>query len=100
MKPVKNGIPQESPTSSILTSFYLVGLLNIFKTSANLIMISDIYTYNYFIHISILINVDDGKLTISSLSLDTNNFMLAKAYQSQLDSPLIKIRENLYIILK
>ena len=49
---------------------------------------------------SILINVDDGKLTISSLSLDTNNFMLAKAYQSQLDSSLTKIRENSYIILK
>ena len=49
---------------------------------------------------SILINVDDGKLTISSLSLDTNNFMLVKAYQSQLDSSLTKIRENSYIILK
>ena len=50
MKPVKNGILQESPTSSILTSFYLVGLLNIFKTSANPIMISENYAYNYLIY--------------------------------------------------
>jgi len=80
MKPVKNSIPQESRTSLIYISFYLVDLLNIFKTLANHIMILENYAYNSLIHVSILIYVDDGKLTILSLSLDTNNFILAKAY--------------------
>ena len=80
MKPVKNSIPQESPTSLIYISFYLVDLLNIFKTLANHIMILENYAYNSLIYVSILIYVDDGKLTILSLSLDTNNFILAKAY--------------------
>jgi len=81
MKPVKNGISQESPISSILISFDSAGLLDIFETLANSIKIPENYVYNHPIHIFILIYVDDGKLTVSSHSLDTNNYVLTKAYQ-------------------
>ena len=43
-------------------------------------MISKNYVYNYFTYISILIYIDDRKLTISFYSLDTNNFMFVKTY--------------------
>jgi len=81
MKPVKNNIPQGSPISSILTSFYSTGLLDIFETPTNPIEIPENHAYNYPTHVSILMYVDDRKLTISSQSLDTNNYILAKAYQ-------------------
>ena len=81
MKPVKNGIPQESLISSILTFFYSIGLLNIFEIPTNSIKIPENYTCNHPTHISILMYVDDGKLTVSSYLLDTNNYVLAKAYQ-------------------
>ena len=81
MKPVKNGILQGSLISSILTSFYLVGLLNIFETPTNSIKISENYACNYPTYVSILMYVDDRKLTVSSQLLDTNNYILAKAYQ-------------------
>jgi len=81
MKPVKNGIPQESPISPILASFYSAGLLDIFETPTNPIEILENHACNHSTHVSILMYVDDGKLTISSQSLDTNNYILAKAYQ-------------------
>jgi len=81
MKLVKNNIPQGFPIFSILAFFYLVGLLNIFEILANSIVISENYAYNHFIHVSILIYIDNRKLIISSFSLDTNNFILAKTYQ-------------------
>ena len=81
MKPVKNGIPQESSISPILTSFYSVGLPDIFEIPTNPIEIPENHAYNYPTYVSILIYVDDGKLTVSSHSLDTNNYVLAKAYQ-------------------
>ena len=55
MKPVKNGIPQRFPISTILT---------IFETPANPIKIPENYAYNHPTHISILIYVDDRKLTV------------------------------------
>jgi len=81
MKPVKNGIPQGFPISLILTFFYLAGLLDIFETLTNPIKIPENHACNYPTHVSILMYVDDGKLTVSSQSLDTNNYILAKAYQ-------------------
>jgi len=81
MKPVKNSIPQGSLISSILASLYSTGLLDIFETPTNPIKILENHACNYPTHISILIYIDDGKLTISSHSLDINNYILAKAYQ-------------------
>jgi len=81
IKPVKNSIPQGSPISPILASFYSAGLLDIFKTSTNPIEISENSICNHSIYVSILIYVDDEKLTVFSYSLDTNNYVLAKAYQ-------------------
>ena len=66
MKPVKNGIPQGSPISPILASFYSAGLLDIFETPTNLIEIPENHVYNHSTHVSILMYVDDGKLTVSS----------------------------------
>jgi len=81
MKPVKNSIPQGSPISLILTFFYSAGLLDIFETPTNSIEISENHACNYPTHVSILIYIDNGKLTVSSHSLNTNNYVLAKAYQ-------------------
>jgi len=81
MKPVKNGIPQGSPISPILAFFYSAGLLNIFETPTNPIEIPENHTCNHPTYISILMYVDDGKLTVFSQLLDTNNYILAKAYQ-------------------
>jgi len=81
MKPVKNSISQESSIFSILISFYSAGLLDIFKILTNPIKILENYICNYSTHISILMYVDNRKLTVSSHLLDTNNYVLAKAYQ-------------------
>jgi len=81
MKPVKNDILQGFPISPILASFYSAGLLNIFETPANPIEIPENHACNHPTHISILMYIDDRKLTVSSQSLDTNNYILAKAYQ-------------------
>jgi len=66
MKPVKNGIPQGSPISPILASFYSVSLLDIFETPTNPIEIPENHICNYPTYVSILMYVDDGKLTVSS----------------------------------
>jgi len=81
MKPVKNGILQGSPISPILASFYSADLLDIFEIPINPIEIPENYVCNHPTYVSILMYVDDGKLTVSSQSLDTNNYILAKAYQ-------------------
>ena len=81
MKPVKNSIPQGSPISPILVFFYSAGLLDIFEISTNPIEILENHACNHPTHVSILMYVDDGKLTVSSQSLDTNNYILVKAYQ-------------------
>ena len=81
MKPVKNDIPQEFSIFPILTFFYSTDLLDIFETPTNPIEILENYACNHSTYVSILIYIDDGKLTISSYLLDTNNYVLAKAYQ-------------------
>ena len=52
-----------------------------FETSTNPIKIPENHIYNYPTYVSILIYIDNEKLTISSFSLDTNNHILTKAYQ-------------------
>jgi len=52
-----------------------------FETLTNPIKISENHACNYPTYVPILIYVDNGKLTVSSLSLDTNNYILTKAYQ-------------------
>ena len=81
MKPVKNGIPQGFPISLIFAFFYSAGLLNIFKTPTNPIKIPENHVCNHPTHVFILMYVDDEKLTVSSQSLDTNNYILTKTYQ-------------------
>jgi len=66
MKPVKNDIPQGSPIFPILASFYSAGLLDIFETLTNPIEIPENHACNHPTHVSILMYVDDGKLTVSS----------------------------------
>ena len=73
MKLVKNGIPQESSISPILSSFYSAGLPDIFETPTNSIKIPENHIYNYSIYIFILIYVDNRKLIVFSFFLDTNN---------------------------
>ena len=80
MKLVKNSILQKSPIFPILISFYSVGLLDIFETPTNPIEITENHACNHPTHISILMYIDNGKLTVFSLSLDINNYILAKAY--------------------
>ena len=80
MKSVKNSIPQVSSISPILAFFYSAGLLDIFETPTNPIEISENYIYSHPTHISILMYIDDGKLTVSSHLLDTNNYVLVKVY--------------------
>ena len=67
--------------SNILTSFYSAGLLTIFETLTNPIEILENHACNYPIYVSILMYVDNEKLTVFSQLLDTNNYILAKAYQ-------------------
>jgi len=81
MKPVKNGISQGFPISLILAFFYSVGLLDIFETLTNPIKIPENHAYIHPTYVSILMYVNNGKLTVSSQLLDTNNYILAKAYQ-------------------
>ena len=79
MNNIKNGISQGSPTSPILALLYLTGLLDLFKPNPNtdlqeLLLLDEPTTITLFIYI------DDGKLTISSKSLETNVKLLAVAY--------------------
>ena len=78
---VKNSISQGSSISPILIFFYSVGLLDIFEIPTYSIKIPENYAYNHPTHISILMYIDDEKLTVSFYLLDTNNYILVKAYQ-------------------
>ena len=60
--------------------YIIASLLNIFKTSTNLIIILENHTYDYSTYVYIFIYVNDGKLIISFFFLDINNFILTKAY--------------------
>ena len=76
-KLVKNGIPQGSPVSSILASFYLVGLLEVFQNKAIFFTPKNLKANKLF-NIEILMYVNNSKLTVSSTSIATNNILLVK----------------------
>jgi len=61
--------------------YVIASLLNIFKTSTNLIIILENHTYDYSTYVYIFIYINDGKLIISFFFLDINNSILTKAYQ-------------------
>jgi len=60
---------------------YSAGLLDIFETPTNLIKILENHACNHPTYISILMYVNNRKLTIFSHLLNTNNYVLAKTYQ-------------------
>ena len=77
MKHVENGIPQGSPISPILAVFYTAELLEQFKhnTPAN-----HNQNPNKTTDVHLLMYVDDGKLYVSSSSLEMNVEKLKEAY--------------------
>jgi len=79
-KLVKNGIPQGSPVSPILVSFYSAGLLEVFQ-DANALLIPEHLKAMKPTNIGILIYVDDCKLTVFSMSISSNITLLTEAYK-------------------
>ena len=79
MKRVENGIPQGSPVSPILATFYSAELLEIFtpteRRGQRLPLPDDPSETTLFMY------VDDGKLFVSSKSLETNVKILQTAYK-------------------
>ena len=78
MKPVDNGIPQGSPVSPILAAFYSAELLEKFNTPIQPPLRD--YNPSHPSPVSIIMYVDDGKIYVSSTSLQTNVILLANAY--------------------
>ena len=79
MTKVENGIPQGLPISLILASFYSAGLLDLFKKNPNS-HIQDPLLPDGPTITTLFMYVDDGKLTVSSKSLETNVKILSSAY--------------------
>ena len=79
MNNIENRISQGLPTSPILASLYLTGLLDLFKPNPNT-NLQELPLPDELITIILFIYVDDGKLTVSSKSLETNIKLLATAY--------------------
>jgi hypothetical protein len=79
MKPVKNGIPQGSPVSPILAAFYMAELIELFKhdNAAN----PNSITPSSPTETTMIMYVDDGKLYVSSKSLETNTIIIKLAYE-------------------
>ena len=76
MSHVENGIPQGSPVSPILAAYYTSDLFNLFRQNPTLSTpIPDKPT-----PVTLFMYVDDGKLTVSSRSLETNIALLQSAY--------------------
>jgi len=80
-KPVKNRIPQGSLVLSILASFYSADLLEVFQDKVIFSTPKNLEADKPS-DIGILIYIDNGKLTVSSISIATNNIFLAKAYKA------------------
>ena len=79
MLPVQNGIPQGSPVSPILAAFYSAELIEKFRilndpAPERLTFPSQPTATNMIMY------VDDGKLYVSSSSLETNTILLKLAY--------------------
>ena len=78
-KPVDNGIPQGSPVSPVLAAYYSAELLEKFAIPPEP-PLKD-YTPSHPSPINIIMYVDDGKIYVSSNSLQTNVILLANAYK-------------------
>ena len=79
MSPVENGIPQGSPVSPVMASFYSAELIEKFKIPA--IPEPDRITFpSQPTPTNIIMYVDDGKIYVSSKSLETNTIILRLAY--------------------
>jgi len=65
----------------ILASFYSAGLLEVFQDKAIFSTPKNLEADKPS-DIGILMYVNDGKLTVSSTSIATNNILLAKAYKA------------------
>jgi len=79
MTKVENRIPQGSPISSILASFYLAGLLDLFEKNPNSHIQDPLLPDDPTIT-TLFMYVDNEKLTVSSKSLETNVKILSLAY--------------------
>ncbi|KAF7373478.1 Reverse transcriptase from mobile element jockey protein [Mycena sanguinolenta] len=80
MKKVENGIPQGSPVSPILSSFYSSELLEAFESTHQETRAANNIIPDAPTKTGIVLYVDDGKIYVSSDSLDTNTTLLAKDY--------------------
>ena len=79
MDPVENGIPQGSPVSPVMASFYSAELIEKFKIPT--IPEPDRITFpSQPTPTNIIMYVDDGKIYVSSKSLETNTIILRLAY--------------------
>ena len=82
MKPVQNGIPQGSPVSPILAVFYTTELIEIFKpTTRPNTNQTDEYSPSSPTQVNMIMYVDDGKIYVSSKSLETSVIIIKLAYK-------------------
>lgn len=81
MKPVQNGIPQGSPVSPILAAFYTAELIEKFQTDSPQEAGTAIPCPSAPTPINMIMYVDDGKIYVSSNSLETNVILIKLAYQ-------------------
>lgn len=77
MSHVENGIPQGSPISPILAAFYTAELLERFKPKPT---VRPNNNADRATEVHLLMYVDNGKLYVSSKSLETNVERLKEAY--------------------
>jgi Reverse transcriptase (RNA-dependent DNA polymerase) len=79
MKPVDNGIPQGSPVSPVLAAYYSAELLEKFAIPPTPPLRD--FTPSHPSPVNIIMYVDDGKIYVSSSSLQTNVILLQLAYK-------------------
>ena len=79
MQPVDNGIPQGSPVSPVLAAYYSAELLERFAIPEN--PPPRDFTPSHPSPVNIIMYVDDGKIYVSSTSLQTNVILLQLAYK-------------------
>ena len=80
MLPVQNSIPQGSPVSPILASFYSAELIESFTPTTHILPLFTPHPAHPA-PINIIMYVDDGKLYVSSDSLENNVSLLKLAYK-------------------
>jgi ribonuclease HI len=82
MKPVQSGIPQGSPVSPVLAAFYTAELVEKFRIDNTQLEDDDNSTTPSAPTLtSVIMYVDDGKIYVSSKSLETNVILLKLAYK-------------------